>query len=333
MSSTKISVVMPTFNGAKNIEETLRSIFTQTVEIDQLICSDDKSSDETVSIIKSFANKTLTELVVVSHIPNGVTANYLNTLKYVTGDLVLVADQDDIWVADKVECVVKAFNASSVALVCHDSQLVNHELSDLGKTVRGSARRSRALTRKFDRANDERNLEIFLSGGTPLLAHTLAFRSSLIPILLQKPADINQWWFEEWLSCVALTSGRLKLIDRSLVAYRQHSGQTSGGFSNRELQSSLNVNPVGKYHNRIQKISYCAQICATQGVVSEPFRYRVLSDYVEFLEARQTILMDKGLRSVLMGSIKLLLLGRYHRYAKGFFSFGMDFLVSVRGSK
>ena len=105
MQTPYVSVVLPTYNGAAFLEETLQSFDTQLRPIQQLVCSDDQSDDRTNQIIKTFSKTVDFEVIHLSHERNGVTANYLNALKYVTGDLVLVADQDDVWLDNKTQLI------------------------------------------------------------------------------------------------------------------------------------------------------------------------------------------------------------------------------------
>jgi len=282
MHKTNISVILPTYNGARFLKETLESFASQLLPINQLVCSDDSSDDDTVAIINDFANTVSFEVICLNHKRDGVTANYLNALASVKGDLILVADQDDVWLDNKTELVVQAMSDSRISLISHDCLLVDDTLSSLGRTLRGSKDQSKVLSSNLNTASEEKNLEIFLRGKIPLLAHTLAFRSELISTLLNKPENIDDWWFEEWVSCIALTHGRLELLKEHLVLYRQHGNQTSGGFENSPPQPFKIASGIRKYDSRIEKINYCAEL-----IKDDDKRYRrfqSLSEYSCFLK-------------------------------------------------
>lgn len=101
----KISVVMATYNGEKFIIEQLESIINQTVLPDEVIICDDKSEDLTITLIKDFIKKNdlIGWKVYENSFNLGYSANFSRALKLATGDLIFLADQDDIWLKDKIQ--------------------------------------------------------------------------------------------------------------------------------------------------------------------------------------------------------------------------------------
>ncbi len=101
----KISVVMSTYNGEKYIVEQLDSLRVQTKLIDEVIIYDDASNDSTVAIIKSYIDQyALNNWKLYLGEENlGYIQGFTSVLKYATGDIIFLADQDDIWLSDKIE--------------------------------------------------------------------------------------------------------------------------------------------------------------------------------------------------------------------------------------
>ncbi|WP_462405923.1 glycosyltransferase [Gracilibacillus sp. Marseille-QA3620] len=101
----KISIVMATYNGEKYIIEQLDSILQQSLLPDEVIICDDNSADSTVRIIKKFIEKhKLSEWKVYQNSNNkGYSANFSEGLMKATGDIIFLADQDDIWLPNKLE--------------------------------------------------------------------------------------------------------------------------------------------------------------------------------------------------------------------------------------
>lgn len=101
----KVSVVMSTYNGHEYIKEQLQSLKNQTYTIDEVIISDDASTDNTVSIIKEFIKKNnLKNWKLIENLKNrGWRINFKDTLKKAKGDYIFPCDQDDIWHKDKIE--------------------------------------------------------------------------------------------------------------------------------------------------------------------------------------------------------------------------------------
>lgn len=331
-ATSSVSVIMPTYNGELFLMDTLESLKQQTYPISELIISDDSSSDGTLEIARSFANSVNFKVHVVEHTPGGVTANYLNALYYTCGDIICVADQDDVWLANKAELVVQSFEQENISLVCHDCLLVDAKLTSLGRTLRGDASRSKRLSESINSYSDSKNLLRFLKGGLPLLAHSLAFKKELKDLLLKKPTNIDLWWFEEWLSCIALTQGRLHFIADQLVLYRQHDWQTSGGFvrPNQSSDSSSQTFTDTKYASRIKKMRFCASVSKGQALAQ---RQRAFTRYGLFLERRDVILDSPLAGKWLFKTLTMLFNGDYRLYANGLMSFALDLITKIRSLK
>lgn len=101
----KISVVMSTYNGKKYIVEQLNSLRVQTKLIDEVIIYDDASNDNTVEIVKSYINQYALNnwKVYLGEKNRGYIQGFTNALRHATGDVIFLADQDDIWMEDKIE--------------------------------------------------------------------------------------------------------------------------------------------------------------------------------------------------------------------------------------
>lgn len=102
----KISVAMGIYNGEQYIEEQLRSILKQTRPIDEVILCDDGSTDNTAAIVQRFIVKNGLETgwhLIRNQENKGYPANFYYAMSLCTGDIVFLADQDDIWSETKVE--------------------------------------------------------------------------------------------------------------------------------------------------------------------------------------------------------------------------------------
>ena len=100
------SVVMCTYNGEKYIEEQLITIFRQSRQPDEVLITDDGSADRTVSIIKTFIQKHALEAkwhLFENSVNLGWKKNFMETIRRASGDLIFLADQDDIWHKSKME--------------------------------------------------------------------------------------------------------------------------------------------------------------------------------------------------------------------------------------
>jgi len=108
--SDKISVALATYNGEKYIQEQLKSIVRQTLKVDEIIIRDDISSDNTEEVVKKFIHDNALENRIdfkVNEHNLGYASNFIKALRQTTGDYIFFCDQDDIWVDDRVENMVR----------------------------------------------------------------------------------------------------------------------------------------------------------------------------------------------------------------------------------
>lgn len=107
-----ISVCMATYNGEKYIRQQLDSIISQIGKDDEIVISDNESSDKTVLIIKSYNDPRIklftykcdrASLITKVKKDKNITNNFENALKNCRGDFIFLSDQDDIWFQNKIE--------------------------------------------------------------------------------------------------------------------------------------------------------------------------------------------------------------------------------------
>lgn len=102
MSKDRISIAMTTFNGERYLQEQLNSLYTQTRVPDEVFVSDDGSEDSTVDILKEFQHKYGLKYCINDH-SIGVNMNFEHAIRSCSGDYIMICDQDDIWLPEKIE--------------------------------------------------------------------------------------------------------------------------------------------------------------------------------------------------------------------------------------
>jgi glycosyltransferase involved in cell wall biosynthesis len=123
----KISVCMATYNGEKYIKEQLDSILNQISQNDEIIISDDNSTDNTIEILKSYNDKRIK--IYLNNKDKGYTKNFENALEKVSGDVIFLCDQDDIWVNNKIEKTLVYFK--DYDFIISDNKVVNKDLNTI----------------------------------------------------------------------------------------------------------------------------------------------------------------------------------------------------------
>src|SRR5262245_48111587 len=117
------SVAMCTYNGSRYLSAQLDSIGTQTRPPDELMICDDGSVDDTVQLIEKFADSApFVVRLEVNSANLGSTKNFEKAIQRCKGDLIALADQDDVWLPRKLELLEAEFQRSpNVGLVFSDA--------------------------------------------------------------------------------------------------------------------------------------------------------------------------------------------------------------------
>lgn len=102
----KISVAIATYNGEKFIVEQLQSILNQSRAVDEVIITDDQSSDSTVELIQDFIKSnglSPSWKCLVNEKNLGFQENFKSAIDLTSGDIIFCCDQDDVWRFDRIE--------------------------------------------------------------------------------------------------------------------------------------------------------------------------------------------------------------------------------------
>jgi len=239
-----ISVCIATYNGEKYIQEQLMSILPQLGAEDEVIVSDDASSDNTLQIINDFHDN---RIHILHHIPytkhsfplDKPTHNFENALQASHGDIIFLADQDDIWLPNKVSTMLKALEDAELAI--HDCQVV-----DQYKTT--------ILPSYFQFINVHQGVMANIIKAS-YLGCCMAFKRNLLLNALPFPPTMVG--HDLWLGIVADMNFRTKIVHSPLLLYRKHNqSQTSSGtHSNHSLLFKIQYRIIILYHTLVKYIS------------------------------------------------------------------------------
>lgn len=199
---------MATYNGEKYIKEQLDSILCQLSESDEIIISDDGSTDSTMEIIKGYYDSRIKLYSNTNR--KGVVGNFENALGKSKGDFIFLADQDDVWMLNKVEKCVALLN--NFDLVVSDCYVTDSKLNILYPSffaMRGSK-------------------PGFLNNlwKNTYLGACIAFKSSLLDRVLPIPKTLPVY-HEGWIASLADITGRVCFFPEQLIYYRRHENNIS----------------------------------------------------------------------------------------------------------
>ena len=112
----KITAIINSYNYKGYIEETLKSVFNQTVVPDEIIVVDDGSTDGSCSVIQKYAEN-YPNLKFVKKTNGGQLSSFNVAAQHVTGDIVFFIDSDDIWRNDYIERIVEIYQTKTVDFI------------------------------------------------------------------------------------------------------------------------------------------------------------------------------------------------------------------------
>lgn len=223
----RVSVALCTHNGEKHLAEQLRSVVDQSRRVDEIVLSDDASTDRTRALLEEFRASAPTGIrVIVLHNDEalGVTANFEKAIRATSGDTVLLCDQDDAWARDKVETLLRVLDERDALLVHTDARIVDGDGAPTGAL----------LFRTLGVGEKELGAEERGDGASVLLRRnivtgaTVALRRSLAEAAMPFPPS---WVHDEWLAMQAALKGGLQVSRRPLTDYRIHGGNQIGASS------------------------------------------------------------------------------------------------------
>ena len=202
-----ISVCIATYNGERYLREQVDSILVQLGTADELIVSDDGSTDSTLSILESYGDSRIRIFANTNR--KGVIGNFENALKQAKGEYIFLSDQDDVWLPGKVEKCVEALQQADLAL--HDATIIDAD----GNLIAPSFFALRN-TRKGFWANLKKN---------GFIGCCMAFRREMLEKTLPFPPQIAI--HDMWIGLLASRKGKVNLVDEPLILYRRHEENAS----------------------------------------------------------------------------------------------------------
>ncbi|APY01383.1 glycosyltransferase family 2 protein [Lacinutrix venerupis] len=204
-----ISIILCTFNGEAYLKAQIDSILNQTYKSIELIVCDDKSTDNTISILNAYAQKD-SRIKVNSNLNNlGYIKNFEKGIALATGEYIALSDQDDVWALDKIEKLYN--NIKDYDLIYCDSLFVDKNLKSLNKKMSSS--------KNMISSNNPLHfaLDNCVSG------HALLFKKQLCNTIFPFPKLIPHDW---WIAFNATLNGGITYFNEALVDYRIHDNNT-----------------------------------------------------------------------------------------------------------
>ncbi|MEV7972701.1 glycosyltransferase [Cellulomonas sp. NPDC089187] len=212
-----VSVCMATYRGAPWIAEQLQSILDQLGPEDEVVIVDDASPDDTVERIRAMDDPRI-RLIARDH-NLGYVQTFQEALRAARGDLLLLADQDDVWSPERVVAMTRAL---------HDVEVVATNLATLGgpDRIRGPYGQQDWHLRPGSSDHRLRNVLGVLIGNMPYYGCAMGLRRSALDTVLPFPGLLTES-HDLWIALYGNLHRSMRHLDIRSVRRRFHDDNAS----------------------------------------------------------------------------------------------------------
>ncbi|HHW45906.1 MAG TPA: glycosyltransferase [Clostridiales bacterium] len=306
----KISVAIATYNGEKYIKSQLQSILDQDMPVDEVIICDDRSTDNTLIVAESFIKENgLENWKVYKNAQNlGFSRNFFNAISKTTGDIIFLADQDDIWLPNKVSVMygIMLQNPKILALSSRYSLIdsFNKDIENPGIIN---------VDIKDDGAMEPVSVQSLI-GCSYIRGCATCFRASLKASLID--INLDDLLAHDWLiNILASLNGKNYIVNKILFKYRYHG-------ENASLTAVSRTRLIGDIEKRKRGLEQ--SVFAHSYILEHSHEYKnmtqsikkKLSKCIKFEKLRLKFLNTRNLLLYFLLALKV---GNYKMYYKSFF--------------
>lgn len=208
-----ITVCMATYNGERFIRRQIGTILPQLALEDELVISDDSSTDKTIEIIRSFTDPRIR--LFEGNDFHSPLLNFEFTLIQARGDILVLADQDDVWLENKLTVVRERFarRPAGPYLLALDGMVVDEDEFVVFDSIFAKLNAGPGFLKNiFDNR---------------YLGCCLAFSRELLDRALPFPRRIPM--HDMWLGQLCELIGKTEFVPEKTILYRKH-GQSMTEF-------------------------------------------------------------------------------------------------------
>lgn len=205
---TRVSVCIATYNGARYIREQMDSILAQLHQDDEVIVSDDHSTDETCAIIGQYADARIK--LVKNPGRAGHVRNFAHAMSHASGEYIALSDQDDIWVEqrlDKMLAILRTLPRYSLVV---------------GEFAEFDANGQREITMPLGKSPSGmlgQLIRLYL-GKAKYFGCAFMFRRDLMRFVMPIPGDIEA--HDIWIAMNACMHGKVAHCEQPTLLRRLH---------------------------------------------------------------------------------------------------------------
>ena len=203
---------MATFNGARFVERQVATILEQLEPGDELVVSDDGSTDETVALVRAFADPRIR--ILDGNAFHSPLRNFEHAVRHAAGETIVLADQDDVWLPNKLPLVRELFAGESARpyLVVLDARIVDEDERVVYPSVQAKLHAGPGFVKNI--------------WANRYLGCCMAFSRDLLDVALPFPAAVDM--HDIWLGQLCERIGTTAFVPVTTMLYRRHDDNATG---------------------------------------------------------------------------------------------------------
>lgn len=281
-----VEILLSTYNGARYLKDFIDSLYSQTYKDWKLTVRDDGSIDETPKILEEICVKDPERIKLIEdNLGNlGACKSFLTLLMKAKADYIMFADQDDIWLSDKIEKTLKKmllvegkYGKNTPILIHTDLKVVDENL----KTLSESFWRYQGQDPEYKSLN-------YLLVQNNVTGCTIMINKALKNLIVKVPerAIMHDWW----LALVASAFGVVDYVPEATVLYRQHPFQDTGAkkYSLKNFYCRFIKNPSQAFQSVLRTLEQAEEFLKIYGDMLSQEQKDMVMFYVNLPELRKT---------------------------------------------
>lgn len=321
----KVLIMMTTYNGEKYIRGQIESIINQTFKFWSLFIEDDGSTDNTIRILEEYSRIDKRIFYTVnSNSKHGAFVNFHTLIKKSKNlerfDYYMFADQDDIWLPEKIEIMLREFKSKDLKVprliyadmsICNEVGEVTEKSIDEIYRISGRTKYNVFFAHKVFGCNLMMNLALF----------------EIIPVVELNTDYINLLSHDNYCTKIAAVFGEVEYMPQITMLYRRHGSNATGKSYykvsiSHVLKRCFEVNKLAKDHTIIYNQSLITIKIIRENFILTKRQNRYLEEIEDAIRAggRKTLKfiimhdIDWGRKSENFSRIIILFFGWYRKY-------------------
>ena len=227
MDRPSVSVCMATYNGAKYVRSQLESILAELEPGDEVVVVDDDSTDDTVHVIEAIGDRRIH--CHLNQCNRREVYSFGRAMSLARHEIILLSDQDDVWLPGRVALMVAALTESRASLVSSNFESMDGAGEPLTVDIDGVS--------ASDSRRHSKNIWDIFRGRTNYYGCAMAFRRDLNRLVLPIPRFVES--HDLWIALAANLARTNVHLDAKTLRKRQHGANVTGPVSWRRLSQKL----------------------------------------------------------------------------------------------